>query len=49
MMRLLMPQLDRQRANYGLKETNIARLYADVLLLPPTEAERLKHWKNPMK
>ena len=44
-----MPQLDRQRGNYGLKESNIAKVYADVLLLPPSEAERLKHWKNPTK
>ena len=49
LMRLLMPQLDRQRGNYGLKESNIAKIYAEVLLLPHTEADRLKYWKNPAK
>ena len=48
-MRLLMPQLDRERGNYGLKESYLARFYAEILLLPPAEADRLKHWKNPMK
>ena len=49
LMRLLLPQLDRQRGNYGLKESNIAKIYAEVLLLPHTEADRLKFWKNPAK
>lgn len=44
-----MPQLDRQRGNYGLKESNIAKIYSEVLLLPQSEADRLKHWKNPAK
>ena len=48
-MRLLMPQLDRERGNYGLKESLLAKYYAEILLLPPQEADRLKHWKNPMK
>jgi DNA ligase-4 len=48
-MRLLMPQLDRQRGNYGLKESNIAKIYSEVLLLPQSETDRLKHWKNPAK
>jgi len=49
LMRLLMPQLDRERGNYGLKESLLAKYYSDILLLPPAEADRLKHWKNPMK
>jgi hypothetical protein len=48
-MRLLMPMLDKDRGNYGLKESNLAKYYAEILLLPPVEAERLKHWKNPTK
>ena len=32
-----------------MKESYIAKYYAEVLLLPPAEADRLKHWKNPMK
>lgn len=47
LMRLLMPQLDRARGNYNLKETSLARMYADILMLPRKEADRLKHWKNP--
>ena len=46
-MRLLMPQLDRERGNYNLKETSLARMYSDILMLPKKEADRLKHWKNP--
>ena len=48
-MRLLLPSLDRQRGNYGLKESNIAKFYADILTLPQKEADRLIHWKNPTK
>jgi DNA ligase-4 len=48
-MRLLLPQLDRERGNYGLKESTLAKYYAEILLLPQNEAERLKHWKNPIK
>lgn len=49
LMRLLMPQLDRERGNYGLKESTLGKFYSEILLLPPGEADRLKHWKNPMK
>jgi hypothetical protein len=45
----MMPALDRKRGNYGLKESNIGKFYADILTLPQKEAERLKHWKNPTK
>jgi hypothetical protein len=41
--------LDRERPNYGLKEKNLAKLFADALMLPPSEFERLKHFKNPQK
>lgn len=47
--RLMMPQLDRERPNYGLKEKNLAKLYAEALMLPPLEADRLKYFKNPTK
>lgn len=32
-----------------MKESTLAKFYSDVLLLPPIEADRLKHWKNPIK
>ena len=41
--------MDRERGNYGVKESTLAKYYAEILLLPPVEAERLKHWKNPTK
>jgi hypothetical protein len=44
-----MPQLDRERPHYGLKEKNLAKLYSDALMLPPAEADRLKNFKNPAK
>ena len=44
-----MPMLDRERGTYGLKESALSRLYAQALLLPPKEQDRLKHYKNPSK
>ena len=32
-----------------MKESTLAKYYAEILLLPQAEAERLKHWKNPIK
>lgn len=50
-MRLLMPQLDTQRATYGLKESKIAKFYVELLGLPATSADALRfmHWKDPSK
>ena len=47
--RLLMPHLDKERSNYGIKESQLAKIYADALMLPPKEEEMLKHWKDPTK
>ena len=47
--RLILPLLDRERGTYGLKEHALSRLYAQALLLPPKEEDRLKHYKNPAK
>ena len=49
LFRLILPQLDRERPNYGLKEKTLAKLFSDALMLPPSEADRLKHFKNPTK
>ena len=50
-MRLIVPQLDTQRATYGLRESKIARYYIDLLGLSHTspDAERFRHWKDPSK
>ena len=50
-MRLLLPQLDRERLTYGLKESKIAKYYIEILALPQTceDALRLKKWKDPSK
>ncbi|KAJ9107908.1 hypothetical protein QFC19_002651 [Naganishia cerealis] len=47
--RLLLPERDRERATYGLKETALAKCYVEVLGLDPkSEAgHRLIHWKQP--
>ncbi|CAN7940810.1 unnamed protein product [Ixodes hexagonus] len=46
-MRLLLPQLDRDRPAYGIKEATLARLYVDVLALQrdSPDAQRLLHYK----
>ncbi|CAH1392247.1 unnamed protein product [Nezara viridula] len=48
-LRLLLPQLDRERGPYGMKEINLARTYKRILSLPPNgfEAERLMNFSSP--
>lgn len=48
-MRLLLPQLDRDRPAYGVKETTLAKLYIDVLALSKDspDAQRLLLYKAP--
>ncbi|XP_014279240.1 DNA ligase 4 [Halyomorpha halys] len=48
-LRLLLPQLDRERGPYGMKEINLARTYKRILSLPPNgfEAERLMNFSKP--
>ncbi|KAF8982790.1 DNA ligase (ATP) [Entomortierella lignicola] len=47
-IRLILPQLDRERGRYGLKEQKMADLYiASLNLLPGSEpARKLKSWKE---
>ncbi|KAH3765318.1 DNA ligase IV [Pelomyxa schiedti] len=49
LMRILLPQLDRERATYGMKEKNIAKLYVELLGISPTSDDgvRLIHWRKP--
>ncbi|KAI0034447.1 ATP dependent DNA ligase domain-containing protein [Vararia minispora EC-137] len=48
-IRLLLPHKDRERAVYGLKEKNLARLYIKLLALDKKDpdASRLLNWKRP--
>ena len=48
-VRLLLPQLDRDRPVYGIKETVLAKLYIDMLKLGPTSADaiKLKNYRAP--
>ncbi|EJU03583.1 ATP-dependent DNA ligase [Dacryopinax primogenitus] len=48
-MRLLVPQCDKDRAVYGLKEQAMAKIYITVLELDPKSntATRLRNWKKP--
>ena len=48
-MRLLLPQLDKERAIYGMKESVLAKMYSDTFSLPKKDSESLKYWKNPTK
>ncbi|GHJ87568.1 hypothetical protein NliqN6_3970 [Naganishia liquefaciens] len=47
--RLLLPERDRERATYGIKETALAKCYVEVLGLDPKSdaGHRLIHWKQP--
>ena len=47
--RLLLPQLDRDRGVYGIKETMLAKLFVDMLKLGRNspDALRLKNYRAP--
>ncbi|KZP16598.1 ATP-dependent DNA ligase [Athelia psychrophila] len=49
-LRLILPQKDRERAVYGLKETNIAKTYIKLIPLGvrDPDAIALMHWKKPV-
>ncbi|KAI0295389.1 ATP dependent DNA ligase domain-containing protein [Multifurca ochricompacta] len=48
-LRLILPQKDRERAIYGLKEKNMAKMYIKLIPLGPKDpdAVRLLDWKKP--
>lgn len=50
-MRLLLPQLDKERQTYGLKETMLGKYYVEILNIAPTseDAIRLLQWRKPNK
>ncbi len=47
-LRLLLPNLDRRRHPYNLKEGRLAQAYISALDLAPNapDSERLTHWRN---
>ncbi|KAF9052350.1 DNA ligase 4 [Hymenopellis radicata] len=48
-LRLILPQKDRERAVYGLKEQNLAKTYIKLIPLGPRDPDaiRLTNWKKP--
>lgn len=50
-MRLILPQLDRERSAYGIKIATMSKLYIKVLGLSASNpsAQRLRNWKDPRK
>ncbi|KAJ3711055.1 ATP dependent DNA ligase domain-containing protein [Lentinula raphanica] len=48
-LRLILPQKDRDRAVYGLKEKNLAKIYIKLIPLNKNhdDAKRLTDWKRP--
>ena len=49
MLRLILPQKDRERNTYGLKEKNLAKIYIKLIPLQRTDhdAIHLMNWKKP--
>lgn len=47
-MRLILPDLDKERANYGLREAVLAKLLADALGLSKEseDAKKLLNWRK---
>mmetsp|Transcript_35873 Transcript_35873/g.143367 ORF Transcript_35873/g.143367 Transcript_35873/m.143367 type:complete len:671 (-) Transcript_35873:2322-4334(-) len=48
-MRLVLPELDKERASYGMREKSLGDMYSQLLQLPrgSATAERLRRWKDP--
>lgn len=47
LLRLLLPGVDHERGAYGLKESNLAKLFGEMLSLPEAQRQRLLKWKDP--
>src|SRR5690606_4233496 len=45
----LLPQLDKERQTYGMKETVLAKMYVQIMDISPEseDARRLIHWRKP--
>lgn len=46
-MRLILPQLERERMAYGIKETMLAKLYTELLNLPKEGKDALLNYRKP--
>jgi len=48
-MRLVLPELDKERASYGMREKSLGDMCSQLLQLPrgSATAERLRRWKDP--
>ena len=46
-LRLIIPNEDKERGNYGLKEKALAKLLTSCMTLNRSEYDRLYHYKNP--
>ena len=51
LLRLLLPQLDKDRQTYGMKETNLGKYYVELLTISSDseDGRRLLHWRRPTK
>ena len=51
LLRLLLPQLDKERQTYGMKETNLGKNYVELLNISAEseDGRRLLHWRRPTK
>ena len=51
LLRLLLPQLDKERQTYGMKETTLGKYYVELLNISPEseDGRRLLHWRRPTK
>ncbi|KNC52955.1 DNA ligase [Thecamonas trahens ATCC 50062] len=48
-LRLMLPQMDKERATYGMKEANLGKLYVELLGVDASSAaaQSLIHWRIP--
>lgn len=47
LVRLIVPQIDKQRGIYNMKEAMLAKVYSETFGLPKSDADKLKHFKDP--
>lgn len=47
LLRLFLPQIDRERGTYGLKEANLGKIIGESLGLSKNDLNRLYHFRNP--
>eukprot|EP00397_Hematodinium_sp_SG-2012_P016397 GEMP01016728.1.p1 GENE.GEMP01016728.1~~GEMP01016728.1.p1 ORF type:complete len:788 (+),score=189.85 GEMP01016728.1:182-2545(+) len=45
-LRLILPSIDMERGNFGLKEHSLGKLFADVMSLPDKEKSRMLNYRD---